>query len=279
MDVIASAPPRMALAGVGDLVSNLTATLDWQLADRLGRDRYDAFAAIIAEGAARPALDLEDVEHRRRPELMAKGLLLSGLAMAAAGTSRPCSGAEHLISHSLDAMLGDRAALHGEQVALGCLVSAAAHECPLLDELREMFARLGLPARPATSAWRTTTSSRRSPTLRPRDPTATRSSRAWPRATTARGRRGWPLVPSRREAPRSGQPPPAPAVPAAGRRAERRDDGHAEQPEGRRACDQECHDDTVTLPGPGLVKIPCAPSRPVGAHVCLRTQPPSPRGR
>ena len=129
-------------------MSNLTAILDWQLADRLGRDRYDAFAAMIAEGAARPALDLEGVSTGGAHELLAKGLLLSGLAMAAAGTSRPCSGAEHLISHSLDAMLGDRAALHGEQVALGCLVSAAAHESPLLDELREMYARLGLPSRP-----------------------------------------------------------------------------------------------------------------------------------
>jgi glycerol-1-phosphate dehydrogenase [NAD(P)+] len=130
-------------------VSNLTAILDWQLADELGRDRYDAFAAMIAEGAARPALDLEDVGTDPAHELLAKGLLLSGLAMAAAGTSRPCSGAEHLISHSLDAMLGDGAALHGEQVALGCLVSAAAHESPLLDELRSLFARLGLAARPA----------------------------------------------------------------------------------------------------------------------------------
>jgi glycerol-1-phosphate dehydrogenase [NAD(P)+] len=146
--IIGGAPARTLRAGVGDLASNLTAILDWQLADAAGHDRYDAFCGLIAESAARPALELRDLTATLDHEVLAKGLLLSGLAMAAAGTSRPCSGAEHLISHSLDATLADRAALHGEQVALGCLVSAAAHGSPLLDQLRALFERLGLPVTP-----------------------------------------------------------------------------------------------------------------------------------
>lgn len=148
VDAVASAPELTVRAGVGDLVSNLTACLDWRLADREGRDHYDAYAAMIAESAARPILDLEETASRESHEVLAQGLLLSGLAMAAAGTSRPCSGAEHLVSHALDAQLGDRAALHGEQVALGCLIAAAAHEAPLLDTLQRLFRRLGLPTRP-----------------------------------------------------------------------------------------------------------------------------------
>jgi glycerol-1-phosphate dehydrogenase [NAD(P)+] len=144
---IGSAPPATLRAGVGDLVSNLTACLDWRLADRYGRDEYDAYSALIAESAARPALDLAEVASPASQQLVAQGLLLSGLAMAAAGTSRPCSGAEHLISHALDAHLGDRAGVHGEQVALGSLVSAAAHGSPLLETLRSLFERVGLPTR------------------------------------------------------------------------------------------------------------------------------------
>ncbi len=147
--VIGDAPARTLRAGIGDLVSNLTAVLDWQLADRLGHEHFDAFAAMIAESAARPVLDVVDLSAPETHELVAKGLLLSGLAMAAAGTSRPCSGAEHLISHSLDALLGGAAALHGEQVALGTLVAAAAHDAPVLDTLRVVFGRLGLPTQPA----------------------------------------------------------------------------------------------------------------------------------
>ncbi len=147
--VIGDAPARTLRAGIGDLASNLTAVLDWQLADRLGHEQYDAYSAMIAESAARPVLDVVDLGSAATHEIVAKGLLLSGLAMAAAGTSRPCSGAEHLISHSLDAQLGGAAALHGEQVALGTLIAAAAHQSPVLETLRAVFGRLGLPTQPA----------------------------------------------------------------------------------------------------------------------------------
>jgi glycerol-1-phosphate dehydrogenase [NAD(P)+] len=149
LTVISAAPQRTMRSGVGDLVSNLTATLDWQLADRRGSDRYDAFSAMIAESAARPILAIRKLERVESYEILATGLLLSGLAMAAATTSRPCSGAEHLISHSLDGLLGDRAAMHGEQVALGCLVSAAGHETSLLSDLQNFFVSIGLPTHPA----------------------------------------------------------------------------------------------------------------------------------
>jgi glycerol-1-phosphate dehydrogenase [NAD(P)+] len=148
IEAVSSAPPQTIRAGVGDLVSNLTACMDWRLADRLGEERFDAYSAMIAEAAARPVLDLRDIDGRESHGVLAHGLVLSGLAMASAGTSRPCSGAEHLISHALDAQLGSRASLHGEQVALGCLVSAAAHGSPLLADLHRLYARLGLPERP-----------------------------------------------------------------------------------------------------------------------------------
>jgi glycerol-1-phosphate dehydrogenase [NAD(P)+] len=148
IEVIASAPARTLRAGVGDLVSNLAALLDWELADRAGRERYDAYSALIAENAARSVLVLDELESRASHERLAKGLLMSGLAMAAAGTSRPCSGSEHLISHALDQSLGDRAAMHGEQVALGSLLTAAAHESPLLGALRDLYRRLGMPTDP-----------------------------------------------------------------------------------------------------------------------------------
>lgn len=148
VEAIGSAPLRTIRAGAGDLLSNLTACQDWRLADAQGNDRFDAYAAMIAESAARPAMDLQDVTSPEAHRVLAEGLVLSGLAMAAAGTSRPCSGAEHLISHALDAHLAGKAALHGEQVALGTLISAAAHGVPALDQLRAVYARLGIPATP-----------------------------------------------------------------------------------------------------------------------------------
>lgn len=145
---IGGAPPATIRAGVGDLVSNLTACLDWRAAGARGDEPYDAFAAMIAESAARPVLELGELDSPEARELVAQGLLLSGLAMAAAGTSRPGSGAEHLISHALDARLGRRTRLHGAQVALGTLVAGAAHGWSQTHAVRAAFRRLGVPTVP-----------------------------------------------------------------------------------------------------------------------------------
>jgi len=147
IDVVEAAPPAMLRAGVGDLLSNLSALDDWRLADARGRDTYDAYSALIADGAARPALSLDGLVQPGSVEVVAKGLVLSGLAMVAAGTSRPCSGAEHLVSHSLDRLLGHAARLHGEQVALGTLVTTVARGGSAAD-FRAAFRRCGVATHP-----------------------------------------------------------------------------------------------------------------------------------
>jgi glycerol-1-phosphate dehydrogenase [NAD(P)+] len=69
------------------------------------------------------------------------------MAMILAGTSRPASGAEHEISHAIDAGFGGRA-LHGAQVAFGCVLSVE-----LYGEDTRAFRRqletLALPRHPA----------------------------------------------------------------------------------------------------------------------------------
>ena len=55
-------------------------------------------------------------------ETLLWSLICSGFAMNIYGSSRPCSGSEHNFSHALDE-LGSNA-LHGEQVALGTVISS-----------------------------------------------------------------------------------------------------------------------------------------------------------
>ena len=62
--------------------------------------------------------------------------------MAAAGSSRPCSGACHEISHAIDALYPDRAT-HGEQVA-GALFASFLREDGVVDELDPAYDRLGV---------------------------------------------------------------------------------------------------------------------------------------
>jgi glycerol-1-phosphate dehydrogenase [NAD(P)+] len=67
--------------------------------------------------------------------------------MAAAGSSRPCSGACHEISHAIDALYPDRAT-HGEQVAVGALFASFLREDGLVDEIEPAYSRLGIARLP-----------------------------------------------------------------------------------------------------------------------------------
>ncbi|WP_246028568.1 iron-containing alcohol dehydrogenase [Shewanella atlantica] len=114
----AKAPMRLTQAGVGDLLSNYSALLDMKYAK--GRAEIDGFSFLLAKSAANEILGMESKPLNDLAVInqLAEGLILSGLAMGFSGDSRPCSGAEHLISHAIDYFqLGE--GLHGEQVALG----------------------------------------------------------------------------------------------------------------------------------------------------------------
>lgn len=144
LDVVGQAPEEFVRAGIGDLVSNLTAVADWRLAADHGEEPFDEFAASIALQSALPVLGVGWPLGADDLQLVARGLVMSGLAMEVAGSSRPCSGAEHLVSHALDQLLGPDARAHGEQVALGVLLVATPSGVDL-ERVRALYRRVGLP--------------------------------------------------------------------------------------------------------------------------------------
>jgi glycerol-1-phosphate dehydrogenase [NAD(P)+] len=126
-EVLRRSPVESARAGLGDLIANACAVRDWRRAARAGHESVDDFAALLAE-AASDLVSATDVSGLRDGPLetpflhrLLQGLVLSGLAMEIAGSSRPCSGSEHLISHSID-RLHPGTARHGEQVAFGTVL-------------------------------------------------------------------------------------------------------------------------------------------------------------
>ncbi len=125
--IISRAPSRLLAAGVGDIVSNQTAVLDWRLDDQ--KADYSEYAAALSEMAAQLVEDgIEKVASGTEEgvRLVVKALISSGVAMSIAGTSRPASGGEHKFSHWLDAN-SDNPALHGEQCGLGSIVTMYLH--------------------------------------------------------------------------------------------------------------------------------------------------------
>jgi glycerol-1-phosphate dehydrogenase [NAD(P)+] len=162
LDVVRSAPERTLLSGVGDLLSNISAGLDWELAERHEMDRVEQVSRVVAKasaegflhtilGARAREVDVPQplppsswsLEHYRA---LAEGLLCSGVAMAIAGSSRPCSGAEHLISHALD-QLSPAPAAHGLQVGLATLFTLELHGAPR-EPVKRALQAIGFPTRP-----------------------------------------------------------------------------------------------------------------------------------
>jgi glycerol-1-phosphate dehydrogenase [NAD(P)+] len=148
LETLASAPIAFARAGAGDLLGNRTALVDWKLAAEADEDTVDDFAALLSSCAHLliEGLDLSPLAKGQLPIELARrlldGLVLSGLAMEIAGSSRPCSGSEHLISHALD-QLEPGTAAHGEQVAFGTLV-ATVLQGGSVHAVRELVSATGM---------------------------------------------------------------------------------------------------------------------------------------
>lgn len=127
--VIASAPKRLLAAGCGDLVSKLTAVKDWQLAHRVTGEYYGSYSASLALMSADVVLDRSGTLRKFGKEGvrdLVEALISTGVAAGIAGSSRPCSGSEHLFSHYLD-MVAPEAGLHGEKCGIGTIMMAKLH--------------------------------------------------------------------------------------------------------------------------------------------------------
>lgn len=123
VDVCLGAPKSLWLSGVGDLVSKLTAVVDWKLAFHATGEPVDDLAALLSDATvyqfmAAPTFDASGTS------LLATALMLNGIAMEMCGSSRPASGGEHLISHALDAQKDHfkRPRLHGLQVGVATYI-------------------------------------------------------------------------------------------------------------------------------------------------------------
>jgi len=129
-EVIRSAPYRLTAAGLGDILARPVSTTDWYLNHLLFGDYYCDRAASLTADMEPAYLEEPEALRARSPQVVDAlflGLLVAGVAMTMAGTSAPCSGGEHLISHTLDMMSmleGSDHDLHGRQVGVGTVLTS-----------------------------------------------------------------------------------------------------------------------------------------------------------
>lgn len=119
LDIIQSSPIHYLRAATGDILSNLSATNDWVLALQNNKTDINDIGFHLSRSAANALLHFKDIDLRSKPflRMVVQGQVNSGIAMSLAGTSRPCSGSEHLISHAIDYLELTPSILHGTQVA------------------------------------------------------------------------------------------------------------------------------------------------------------------
>ncbi len=108
ISIISKAPPMLKLAGLGDIICKTSSLAEWKMAHEKKGESFDESVYSIVNDALKTVLKDDSLETLIRAEIDA------GRAMSIFGSSRPCSGTEHAISHALDRVCGQ---LHGLQVA------------------------------------------------------------------------------------------------------------------------------------------------------------------
>jgi glycerol-1-phosphate dehydrogenase [NAD(P)+] len=171
LDYVRSAPPSMVRSGIGDVVSNLSAIEDWRLAERVRGEQVDGLAITFARTAAEALLHrLDGIEDDAFLIALAEALVLSGMAMSVAGTSRPCSGACHEIIHAVESMHPGLSS-HGELAGMGALFAYFLRDdLARFDQIEACLQRHQLPRSPidiGLSAEQFTEVALRAPTTRP----------------------------------------------------------------------------------------------------------------
>jgi len=149
LDYVRRSAPEMRRSGIGDAVSNLSAIADWELAGRERGEHVDGLAVTFARTGAMGVIDRTDtIDDDAFLYALADALVLGGLAMAVAGSSRPCSGADHEILHAIDHLYPGTAS-HGELAGLGALFACHLRgDEELSAHLGACLARHGLPRVP-----------------------------------------------------------------------------------------------------------------------------------
>ena len=145
VDILVKAPAWMTASGYADLLCKVTAGADWIVADALGTEEIHprAWSLVhdhLREWTANPA-ELRAGDGDAMDRLM-EGLVMAGLAMQVAVSSRPASGAEHMFSHLWEMEgLGhdeDPPLSHGFKVGVGSIAVAALYERVLQRDLSDL---------------------------------------------------------------------------------------------------------------------------------------------
>ena len=144
LEVITRAPSSLNASGYGDLLAKGVAGADWILAEAADEEPIDAAVWTVVQGELATWIDSPDRIRQGDAEALRRivvGLMVSGLAMQMARSSRPASGAEHQFSHLWDMQHHTHhgvAPSHGFKVGIGTLASLDLYETLLRRDFHDL---------------------------------------------------------------------------------------------------------------------------------------------
>jgi glycerol-1-phosphate dehydrogenase [NAD(P)+] len=145
-DVIMKSPWRFTVSGCGDVVSKYTAVKDWRLAHSEKNEYYGGYAASLALMSSKLVTENAGSIKPGNEEglrVLIEALISCGVSMSIAGSSRPCSGSEHMFSHALDVIRPNHT-LHGERCGVGTIMMAYLHRANW-KHIKRTLEELGAP--------------------------------------------------------------------------------------------------------------------------------------
>ncbi len=144
--IIMSSPYRYLAAGAADVIGNVTAIRDWELAHKLKNEEFSSTAYGLSKYAAQELIEKADSIKPNLEEsawIIVKSVIVSGMAMSIANSSRPASGSEHLFAHALEKRTPGKA-LHGEMVGVGTIMMLYLHGGEW-KYIRDILRKIGAP--------------------------------------------------------------------------------------------------------------------------------------
>lgn len=143
LSIIQKAPDYFILAGIGDLMSNITALYDWEFEEQHGVSDVNAFASMLSKKAVNSFVrtPMQDIKQPIFLKELVSSLTMGGIATEISGNSAPISGSEHLISHALD-KIAEKPQMHGIQVGVATYIMAHVQD-HRAERIEKVFTRTG----------------------------------------------------------------------------------------------------------------------------------------
>ena len=133
-EVLQAAPMDMIQAGYGDIVGKYSALNDWRLSQIVNGEYFCQEIYDLTFAMVQKTLALAEGLVKREEEsirVLMEALVIVGIAMSFAGSSRPASGSEHHLSHYFEItgiVNGEDYFPHGIDVAYSTVVTAQLRE-------------------------------------------------------------------------------------------------------------------------------------------------------